>query len=146
MLIGILAAVLIVVLIATAYSILTVTVTFTSTGRINTTANIGIYSDSACTQPLSAIDWGNLTVGTTSNYLVYVKNMGNVRQTISLSANAWVPSTAAQYLDVTWDQNNTALNPAQVVTGNIKLAVATIVDTDITTFSNNITITGTGIT
>ena len=128
--------------IATAYSALTATVTMTSTGRITTSANIGAYQDSACTQPLNAIDWGNLTAGTTANYTVYVKNTGNIRQTIALTANAWTPTNCAQYMTVTWDQTNTALNANQVAKANIKLTISANVPTSITTFSNNITITG----
>lgn len=136
------AAVLIASSIATAYSALTATVTMTSTGRISTSANIGVYKDNACTQPLSAIDWGNLTVGATANSVIYVKNTGTVRQTVALSATGWAPSAAGQYLTITWDQNNTALNANQVVRATVRLAVAANVGTSITTFSNNITITG----
>ena len=143
LLISLIAIALIASSIATAYSALTATVSMTSTGRITTSANIGAYKDSACTQPLTAIDWGNLTVGSTANYTVYVKNTGTARQTISLAATGWTPSNCGQYLTVTWDQNNTALNAAQVVKATVRLTVAASVDSSITTFSNNMTITGT---
>jgi hypothetical protein len=126
----------------TAYSALTASKTVTSSGRVVTSTNLGIYSDSACTQTLSAINWGNLTAGASTNYTVYIKNTGTARQTLSMNASSWSPTSAAQYITITWDQNNTAITASQVVKATLILNVSASVDSNITTFSNSITITG----
>jgi hypothetical protein len=130
------------IFVASAYSALTSSKTMASSGRI-ATVNVGIYKDSACTQTLTAIDWGNLTAGNQANYTLYVKNTGNSRQTLTMTTNAWSPSTASQYITISWDQNNTALNANQVLMATLKVTVSSTIDSSITAFSNNITITGT---
>ncbi|HEY9760074.1 MAG TPA: hypothetical protein V6C97_33265, partial [Oculatellaceae cyanobacterium] len=104
--------------------------------------NIGIYKNSACTQTLTAIDWGNLTAGNTATYTIYVKNTGTTRQNLTLTTNNWSPTTASQYLSITWNRNNTTLTANQVVQAKLILTVSSTIDNSITSFSNNIIITG----
>jgi hypothetical protein len=115
----------------------------TSSGRVVTSTNLGIYSNSQCTQTLSAINWGNLTAGASTNYTVYIKNTGTTRQTLNISTSNWNPTSTAQYMTVTWDQNSTSIAASQVVKATLTLTVSASVDSSITTFSNSITITGT---
>jgi hypothetical protein len=130
------------VFVLSAYAALNSSKTVLSSGRIST-VNVGVYKDSACTQTATSIDWGNLTAGSSTNFTLYIKNLGTSRETLSLTTNGWSPSTASQYLTITWDQNNVALNSNQVVKANLTLNVSASIDSSITTFSNNITITGT---
>lgn len=129
--------------ILTAYSATTTSKTVPSNGKITTTNNIGIYKNSACTQTLTAIDWGNLTAGNTATYTIYVKNTGTTRQNLTLTTNNWSPTTASQYLSITWNRNNTTLTANQVVQAKLSLTVSSTIDNSITSFSNNIIITGT---
>jgi hypothetical protein len=132
-----------IIMAAGTYAVLLVSRTVPSTGRI-TTINVGVYGDSAATQALTSIDWGNLTAGTSTTYSFYIKNPGNIRETLSMSTSGWTPATASQYITITWDRTNTALNPNEVIMATLTLTVNASIDTSITTFSNNITITGTG--
>lgn len=125
------------------YSALTASKTVTSSGRVVTSTNLGIYSNSQATQTLSAINWGNLTPGASTNYTLYIKNTGTVRQTLNMSTSNWTPTNAAQYITVTWDQNSTSIAASQVVKATLTLTVSASIDSSITTFSNSITITGT---
>lgn len=132
-----------VIMVYTVISAVNTNRTFTSSGRINASYNIGVYSDSACTQNLAAIDWGTITAGTSTAYSFYVKNIGSARQNLTLTTNAWTPTSAAQYITITWDRNNATLTANQVLQATLNLTVLATIDSSITTFSNNITITGT---
>jgi hypothetical protein len=125
------------------YAALMVSKVVLSTGRV-TTVNVDVYGDSAATQPVSSIDWGNLSPGASTRHTVYIKNIGTVQETLSMSTSGWTPAAAAQYITITWDRANTALSPNDVITATLTLTVAANIDTSISTFSNNITITGTG--
>jgi hypothetical protein len=47
--------------------------TVASTGIITIT-NLGVYSDSACTQSLTSINWGTISPGNSVARTIYVKN------------------------------------------------------------------------
>jgi hypothetical protein len=132
-----------IVLAATTYAALNVSQNITSNGSIATSPNIGVYSDSACTTAVTSINWGSLSTGDSSTHTVYVKNTGTASMTLSLIANNWSPAGADTYLTVSWNQEGTALSAGQSVTAIITLTVSSST-TGITTFSNTITLTGTG--
>ena len=133
---------LISILAATAYGVISSSKTVVTSGKI-TTVNVGVYKDSACTQAATSIDWGNLTAGTSANYTLYVKNIGNAKETLSMTTNGWSPSAASQYITVTWNLNGVAVNANQVSKATLTLTVSPDTAGSITTFSNNIVVTGT---
>jgi hypothetical protein len=49
-----------------------------SGSRIHSRVGVGVYSNSGCTTPLSAINWGNLNPDNVTTYTMYVKNTGTV--------------------------------------------------------------------
>jgi hypothetical protein len=140
----ILAVVVLVCLILTAgaYGVLTSSKTVGTTGKIST-VNVGVYKDSACTQTASSIDWGNLTAGGTATYVLYIKNTGNTKETLSITTNSWSPTSTSQYLTITCDQNNAVLTVNQIVKATFTLNVSSTTNSSIAAFSNNIVITGT---
>ena len=113
-----------------------------SSGTISTTPNIGVYSDSACTNAITTINWGSVSAGAQAAQTVYVKNTGTGTITISLATSNWSPAGAATYITITWNQGGTQLTSGQSVAATITLSVSSSV-TGITTFSNTITVTGT---
>ena len=137
-------AVIALALTATTFAAITVTSNVSSTGTISTaTPNIGVFSDSACTNTKSAISWGSLAAGSSTTQTVYVKNTGNAAMTLSLASSNWTPTNANTYITVSWDKQGASLAAGQSTPAVITLTVssATI---GITTFSNTITISGTG--
>jgi hypothetical protein len=60
-----------------------------------------------------------------------------------MNTSNWTPTNAAQYITITWDQNNTSIAASQVVKATLTLTVSASIDSSITTFSNSITIAGT---
>ncbi len=112
-----------------------------SAGAI-TSVNVGVYSDSGCSQNCTAIDWGALAPGNSTTRTVYVKNTGNLPVTLSMTTANWVPTNANSYLTVTWNRGSTVLTPNQSVLATITLTASSSAGS-LTSFSFNIVITGT---
>ncbi len=112
--------------------------------QVQTTINIGVYSDSACTQSVSSLNWGALTPGGSTSRTVWIKNTGNATAVLSMSTSAWNPANANQWLSLSWDKEGTVIAPNGVVQATLTLTVAQSVDSSITTFAFDIQITGTG--
>lgn len=113
-----------------------------SVGSILTTAGISVYSDFACTKPLTSLDWGTLVAGGSTTNTVYIKNVGATTLTLSMQPTNWNPTNANGPLTVTWDKNSAALPPGQSDTAVLRLAVSPSI-TGISTFSVDVTISGT---
>ena len=69
-------AAIVVLLFFTTAGLLTVTQTISYSGTI-TALNVGVYSDSACTQSLTSISWGQIAPGGSVPKTIYIKNTGN---------------------------------------------------------------------
>ena len=127
----------------TAFSVITTSTSLASAGTVSTSANLGVYSDSACTQPLSSITWGTLTPGGTSTQTIYVKNTSSsLSLTLDMTTNSWSPASANGPITITWNQQSTDLQPGQSTAATLTLTVSPSIS-DITSFSDQIDITGT---
>jgi hypothetical protein len=105
--------------------------------------NIGLYEDSACTVPLTNIDWGALTPGASVAKIVYIKNTQSAAAlTLSMTPTNWNPSTANGPLSITWNKQGVVLAQGQSTAATITLAVSSST-TSITSFSVQISISGT---
>lgn len=93
-------------------------------GNVKTTVNLGIYSDQGCTIPLMNITWGEVIPG--QNYLrtIYIKNLGNVKVTLSMRTGNWTPSQTSSYLTLTWDRENTPLDAGLSIRATLTLTVS----------------------
>jgi len=116
------------------------TATVSSSGVIST-ANLGIYSDSACTQRITSINWGNIASSSSVTRTVYVKNTGNTALTLHMATTSWSPTTANGPITLSWNRENTVLNANQVTTATLTLSTQSSIN-GITTFSVNIVISG----
>lgn len=104
--------------------------------------NVEVYSDSACTTPITSFNVGTVSPGGTATQTVYVKNSGTVPMTLSMATSNWSPTTAGTYLTVTWNRAGASLDAGASVQAVITLTA----DADtgsLTTFSCSVTITGT---
>jgi hypothetical protein len=129
--------------VATTYAALIVNQNVSSSGSITVSANLGIYSDSGCTVPLSSLSWGNITAGTNVQRTVYVKNTSSgCSLTLSMTASGWSPSTANGNMTLSWNQEGSRLVPGQSVAAVFTLAVSSSI-VDVTNFNVQISITGT---
>lgn len=125
-------------------AVITVSSNLSSSGSIVTSLGIAVFSDSACTVPQTTIDWGSATPGGSVTRIVYVKNTGSgVSLTLSLAASGWSPTSANGPLAITWNREGTVLAPGQSTAATITLTALSSI-TGITTFSVQISISGTG--
>jgi hypothetical protein len=107
-----------------------------------TAVNVQIYSDAACTQPISTIHVGALNPGSTFTKSIYVKNNGNIPVTLTMTTNNWNPTSASSYLTLSWNRQNYVLNQGLSREAILTLTVAS--DTgELENFSFSATITGT---
>ena len=105
--------------------------------------NVRVYNDSGCSAPLPSMDWGILEAGSSKNRTIYVKNEGNSPLTLLLSTANWTPSSAVNYITLTWDYNGQPLDPNQF----IKVVLMLVISSDIrgiSSFTFDITIIGEG--
>jgi hypothetical protein len=110
-------------------------------GTINT-VNVEAYSDSACTQLVTALNVGNVNPGGTVTQTIYIKNSGTIPVTLTMAASNWNPASASSYLTLSWNRQNYVLDTDDSVSATLTLTVASNTD-DLTTFSCSVTITGT---
>jgi len=111
-----------------------------SSGSIRT-LNVGVYSDYACSQSLSSLDWGDVSPGDSVKRTIYVKNTGSAEISLSMSTTGWNPAEANGPLTLSWNQEGTKLNAGEVVAATLTLGVLESI-TNITTFSVQILISG----
>jgi hypothetical protein len=104
--------------------------------------NVGLYANSACTQEIESIDWGDIAPGTSVNKIIYLKNTGTTDIELSMTTNNWNPSIANGPITITWNREGTLLEPSAVTSATLTLE--TLEDAvGITTFSVSILIIGT---
>ncbi len=117
------------------------TKTISSTGVV-TTANLGVYSDSACTQALASVNWGTVAPGGSVSMTVYVKNVGSTQVTLSMSKANWNPTSANGPVTIAWNKEGSVLAVNQVAMATLTLSVSSGVS-GITTFSVDVVVSGT---
>ena len=117
------------------------TQTVQSNGTISA-VNVGVYSNSSCTQSLTSINWGTLSATNSTARTIYIKNTGNVPVTLTLTTGNWVPTTADSVLTLTWNRQNSVLTAGQSISATLTLTVASSTGS-LTDFSFDIIITGT---
>ncbi len=84
------------------------------------TVNLNVYSDSACINPLTQIDWGTLTLEESKTVTIYLLNTGVADETLNLTSNA------PPYLFVTWDMEGQILQSNTPLTVHLTLTVSDV--------------------
>ena len=107
-----------------------------------TGVNVELYTDPYCTIPCTSLNVGTLAPGGLATQNLYVKNSGTVAMTLSMAVAAWNPSNAGSYLTLSWNRAGYALNANSSVQATLTLSAASNTGS-LTTFSCNVTITGT---
>ena len=111
-------------------------------GGTITAVNVGVYTNSACTNNCTSIDWGTLSPGGSTTKTIYVKNTGTIPVTLSMTTANWSPSNANNFLTITWNRGNYVLAPGSSVSTVLTLTASPSAGS-ITNFSFDIVITGT---
>ncbi len=105
---------------------------------------IDIYSDSACTQVISNVVWGNIQTGNSASQTIYVKNSGDDGVTLILSTENWSPVGAMSYLQLSWDYDGSTIAAGEVRGIILTLNVASSVS-GVDSFNFDIVITGSAL-
>jgi archaellum component FlaG (FlaF/FlaG flagellin family) len=82
------------VLIASPYVFGLLTQNTLNSSGVMADIDLGVYSDSACTQSLSSINWGTCYVDENTTVMVYIKNLGTVASTLTVLTDNWTPTAA----------------------------------------------------
>ena len=130
-----------ILLTVTTAAVLSANQTVPLSGTI-TAVNLGVYSDSDCTQNCTSLNVGTLNPGGSATQTVYIKNTGNVPETLTMTANNWNPTNASSSLTLTWNRQSTVLNAGQSIQATLTLTAASSTGS-LTTFSCDVTVTGT---
>src|SRR5664280_2122671 len=80
--------------------------------------------------------------GTATTQTVYIKNTGNIPETLTITTNNWNPTNATSSLTLTWNRQNTILNAGTSIQATLTLTAASNTGS-LTTFSCDVTLTGT---
>ena len=131
-------------LVSQAYPAAQTSTTLSTAGNIQIQASpgIGVYQNSQTTTPLTSLDWGTLEPGQNQTITTYIKNEGNTPITLTLQTSNWNPTSAQDYLTLTWNYSDQPINPDQTQQITITIQVNPNT-TGITNFSFDITILAT---
>jgi hypothetical protein len=125
-----------------AFGVTTYLVSLPTGGGVKVNALIGAYSDPDCTHQYTSISWGDsLSPAQSVSKMVYVKNLGNVPLTLTISSSDYVPMETSQYMTLSWDYNGTEIMPLQVCPVEFTLLLSAMAY-DNMTFSFNLNILG----
>jgi archaellum component FlaG (FlaF/FlaG flagellin family) len=125
----------------TAASVISVNEALPSRGSVVSSINVEIYSDHACNQRLTSIDWGDISPGGTSSQTLYIKNAGDKPLVLQMTTDNWNPSDANGPITVTWNRENANIDSDQSLQAVLTLTVSSTIS-GITDFSVDIVITG----
>ena len=112
-----------------------------NSGGTITSMNVEIFRNIECTQSCPDISWGTITPGESTNKTIYIKNTGNKPITLVMTTENWIPANTGTYMSLTWDKENTSLNPGQTAITTLTLEVALDINS-IDDFNFDIIITG----
>jgi len=104
------------------------------------TVKIGVYTGSDCAVSVTEIDWGTLMPGDAATQPIYIRNEGDVPVLLTLSAEAWNPAEAEQYMALTWNYDGSQIAVGTGVSVEFQLTIFSNC-TGITSFSFDIVIT-----
>ncbi len=111
----------------------------TATSSIHNTATVKTVGVECSVQ---SVDWGFVTPGETAYFTVHVRATGTAPITLALSTSGWNPSIAEQYMQLGWNYAGQEITTAWTPIA-LQLTVSEGVQ-DVTTFSFNIVMVGTG--
>ena len=112
------------------------TLTIGSQGTIQA-IGVGVYGDISCSSPVPSVDWGTVEPGSTKNFTIYIKNIGNVAVTLLVYADNWNPPDASNYMTFSSDYAEQPIDPREVVEATLTLLTSPAIE-GITNFNFNI--------
>jgi hypothetical protein len=107
---------------------------FPSIGTIRT-IGVKAYNNANMQNETTQIQWGKVYTGSSTNVTLYLKSTSNIKTVLYLQTANWTlfnsteatisgPNSTTPYLNLTWNYNNTAINPGQTIPVTLTLSVA----------------------
>ena len=109
------------VLVASPYVFGLLTSNTLNTSGVMADVDLGVYSNSACTQPRSSINWGTCYAEENKTVTVYLKNEGTVASTLTVLTDDWTPSSAVSCYLLYADCDGETLAPNEVYAATFTL-------------------------
>jgi hypothetical protein len=119
--------------------------TSSSISSVGTLKAVGVevYRNQELTDRITTIEWKTLEPGSIKTYTIYASNKGNLPLTLSMSTSNWYPSSASNYLTLTWNYNGQPIGVGEYVQITLTLTVRSSI-TGISNFHFDLTLVGSG--
>jgi len=104
---------------------------------------VGVYWNNSLTNRVTEINWGLLEPGDKKSFTIYISNEGNAPLTLSMSTSNWNPSSAVNYLTLTWSNTGQTINAGVTAQLTLTLTVSESVS-GINSFNFDIIAVGSG--
>jgi len=99
-----------------------------------TTRGVEAYWDQNLTNKTEIYDWGSIWPGASKNLTLYLRSISNVETTLNLTSENWTfrksnndtvaePPQTTPYMNLTWNYNNTIVQPGEVLQVTLTLSV-----------------------
>lgn len=89
-----------------------------------TVDGIGVYWDSGCSDVVTSLDWGVMTLGEARNVVVYVRNEGDYTTNLVITQRNLNPQNASNYVNFSWNPRVWALQKQEVANVTLTLRVS----------------------
>ena len=109
------------VLVASPYVFGLLTQSTLNTSGVMADVDLGVYNDSACTQPVTSIDWGTCYAEENTTVTLYIKNLGSLDTTLSVTSDNWTPTNAGPHYILHASCECQTLSPNEVLVSNFSL-------------------------
>ena len=91
---------------------------------IGTVKTIGVeaYWDQNLKNKTEVIDWDIIWLGSSKNVTFYVRSISNVKTVLQINATNWNPTNISNNMDLSWNYDETPINPGEVIQVTITLS------------------------
>jgi hypothetical protein len=136
---GFLALIVAVSLLASCFFAVHLGLNVPNVSAVTSSPSLGVYWDAAGTKSVSSISWGNVSVGSEKDVIIYVKNLGTNASSLSMNMSALNPSSAYLKIYLCWDYREQQLVSGGILKVTLRLFISPYVS-GIKDFSFNINI------
>ncbi|PVX26723.1 MAG: hypothetical protein CW691_00440 [Candidatus Bathyarchaeum sp.] len=105
------------------------------------TIEVELYNSSNGENRLETLSWDELEPGKSINTSFYIKSVSNFIVTLNFHLTDWDPIEISGYLTISWDYNNTRIEPGEIIPVTMTLSASSsddfidyLVENEITRF------------
>ena len=109
-----------------------------SLGTIKT-IEVEVYWDPNGENKRENLSWDEIETGKSVNTTLYIKSVSNSIVTLNLNITDWNPEAISDYITISWDYNETQLNPSDIIPVTMTLSASSSDDFINYLVSNEIT-------